>query len=302
MKRITILIIPLAIFVVILSGISLSYFSTIFVSDSVQPFEEHYSYPTLLPVRPEITNISPETTNVSPESSMSEANTVLVDSIITLDSNTHVISNFMLPTLQSSFAIPESQTTVSLKEWSVPTSGSLSGIVVDVSGNVFFAETTGNKIGRLVPSTNVITEWTIPTTKMITEWIVPVFSHSNVWKYLPTSGSEPSSITLDASGNVFFAEATGNKIGRLVPSTNVITEWTIPTPNSDPHDVEIDASGNVYFTEQVSNKIGRLVPSTNMITEWTVHTSDSGPYNIALDASGNVYFTEQFSNKIGSLT
>jgi len=109
---------------------------------------------------------------------------------------------------------------------------------------------------------------------------------------VPTAFSDPFGITLDGSGNVYFTEQTGNKIGRLDPSTNVITEWTLPTASSRPNFITLDGSGNVYFAELTGNKIGRLDPSTNVITEWTVPTATSGPFGVTLDGSGNVYIAE----------
>ena len=77
-------------------------------------------------------------------------------------------------------------------------------------------------------------------------------------------------VTSDFSGNIYFAEHNSNKIGRLSPSTNTITEWEVPTNSSGPIGVAFDSSsGNIYFAEHNSNKIGRLSPSTDTITEWT---------------------------------
>ena len=75
---------------------------------------------------------------------------------------------------------------------------------------------------------------------------------------IPTTSSHPNAVSTDSSGNVYFTESSGNKVGRLVPSTNVITEWTVPTASSNPFAVTTDSSGNVYFTESSGNKIGRL--------------------------------------------
>jgi len=83
------------------------------------------------------------------------------------------------------------------------------------------------------------------------------------WKILPPT-SDIKSISIDFSGNIYFAEKNGNKIGRLVPSSKTVTEWVIPTNSSGPVGVDFDSlSGNIYFIESNGNKIGRLVPSAN---------------------------------------
>ena len=84
---------------------------------------------------------------------------------------------------------------------------------------------------------------------MITEWVIP------------TVDSQPRGVAVDSSDNVYFTELWGDKIGRLVPSTNVITEWVIPKGMQVaiyPMGVAVDSSDNVYFTEHYENNIGRL--------------------------------------------
>src|SRR5690349_13081717 len=64
------------------------------------------------------------------------------------------------------------------------------------------------------------------------------------------------SLTSDFSGNIYFAEHNANKIARLSPDTNTITELTIPTNSSGPTDVAFDSlSSNIYFAEHNANKI-----------------------------------------------
>ena len=99
-------------------------------------------------------------------------------------------------------------------------------------------------------------------------------------------------VTSDFAGNIYFAEHNSNKIGRLSPSTDTITEWQVPTNSSGPIGVAFDSSsGNIYFAEHNSNKIGRLSPdSANAITEWNIGVN---PSTIFIDPSGNLYFTSE---------
>ena len=120
------------------------------------------------------------------------------------------------------------------------------------------------------------------------------------WKINTTNIKD---IAVDSTGNIYYTEYASNKIGRLTPATNTITEWNIPTDDSGPYSINFDAvSGNIYFTEYASNKIGRLTPATNTITEWTIPTDDSGPTEIVSDSSSPaVYFIEDKTDKIGKL-
>ena len=183
------------------------------------------------------------------------------------------------PVLTFVLAIPSDQTDAIFTTWKVappPTTADVQSISIGFSGTIYFADEAGNKIGRLVPSTNTITEWTIPT-----------------------NSSHPIGVDVDSlSGNVYFIESNGNKIGRLVPPANTITEWTIPTNSSHPIDIQFDSSsGNLYFAENNTNKIGRLDLSTNSFTEWTIQ---SNPSIISIDSSGNVYFVAR--EEIGRLS
>ena len=131
------------------------------------------------------------------------------------------------------FAIPTDQATVILSTWALPTTPkNISNIISDFGGNAYFAESDTNKIGRLEPATNLITQWT-----------------------LPTNSIRPAGIEFDpASGSVYFAESNTNKIGRFVPIINVITEWNI---NSNPLDISVTPGGSIYFVDDLG-RIGRL--------------------------------------------
>jgi streptogramin lyase len=105
-------------------------------------------------------------------------------------------------------------------------------------------------------------------------------------------------ITSDFSGNIYFVEHNGNKIGRLSPDSNAFTEWAIPTNSSGPTGVAFDSSsGNLYFVENNTNKIGRLVLSTSTFTEWTI---DKSLLTMYVAPSGNLYFVAE-NGTIGRL-
>lgn len=77
----------------------------------------------------------------------------------------------------------------------------------------------------------------------------------------PTINSWPFGITTDASGNLWFAERTGNNIVRMT-TAGVFTEFAVKTAGSLPLAVISGPSGNIYFTENGNNAIGKLVVSS----------------------------------------
>ncbi|HET6588537.1 MAG TPA: hypothetical protein VFG45_00060 [Candidatus Nitrosocosmicus sp.] len=129
---------------------------------------------------------------------------------------------------------------------------------------------------------------------LIKSWAIPMTSNQN----------SSFALTSSFSGNeIYYVDSDSNKIGRLVPETNTITEWDIPTANSFPISIAYHPSGNVYFIEDNSNKIGRLVPETNTITEWTIQSNSTNIKSMALGFAGNeeIYYVDSDSNKIGRI-
>jgi len=93
----------------------------------------------------------------------------------------------------------------------------VTAVNVDSTGNIFFTGNDGvrSKVGR-IEADNTLTEWVIPN-----------------------SGEEfIRDIGVDSAGTVFF---TFNGLSRLVPSTDVFTEFTV-----DCELFEIDSSDDVY--------------------------------------------------------
>ncbi len=120
-------------------------------------------------------------------------------------------------------------------------------LVLDKQGNVWFNEVdfsdaTGGKLGRLSPN-GVITEWAVST-----------------------PGAELEEIALDHEGNLWFAEQGNiskvgpNKVGKLNPCNQTITEYTSPTPNSRPAGIVVAADDTIWFSEHATDKIAHLFP------------------------------------------
>ena len=107
---------------------------------------------------------------------------------------------------------------------------------------------------------------------------------------LPSAGSVPNGIAAGPDGNVWFAEYSGNRIGRITPA-GIITEFPVPTPNSQPNGIIAGPDGNLWFTEMAGHKIGRITPAGS-ITEFPVPTPNAAPIHIAAGADGNLWFTD----------
>ena len=87
---------------------------------------------------------------------------------------------------------------------------------------------------------------------------------------LPNAHSAPASLVLDPSGNIWFTEFWGNRIGRLNPDTGLLTELPLPASiarqgpgafvGSGPFELEFDSLGNLWMTEAFDATLDRVRP------------------------------------------
>ena len=150
-------------------------------------------------------------------------------------------------------------------------------ITVARDGQVWFTESSGNRIGRMNPDGTGLVEYP-----------------------LPHADSSPRIIALGADGNLWFSEHTGNRIGRITPA-GTITEYDIPTPASQPRAISLGADGAIWFGEFAGGKIGRIT-TDGRVTEFQIPTPNSGPRALATGADGNVWFSEFRAGKLGRIT
>lgn len=150
----------------------------------------------------------------------------------------------------------------------------LGHIAVGSDGNLWFAETIANAIGKITPSGTVSQ---FP---------------------LPTAGSGLSTIlNLGPDGNIWFAESGANQMGKITPS-GVITEYPIPYTIGGPEGEFAGPDGNVWFTDPCC-VIGRITPTgTVSLFESPTLSRGSGPNGITLGPDGDLWFTENGTNDI----
>lgn len=108
---------------------------------------------------------------------------------------------------------------------------------------LYISDHGSSKVAKFVPSSNSLTiYWTSPVQE------IPVNEFPD---------TIPAQLLIDKESNIWFAEHVGNRIARLDPITNVITEYEIPSgPLSITLWLSIAPNGDVWFTEWASNKIG----------------------------------------------
>jgi hypothetical protein len=135
-------------------------------------------------------------------------------------------------------------------------------------------------------------------------------SHSNVLSRFDRQGnylgdfgtgggflSNPTGMGLDATGNVYTADFSDNRIVVYSPSGNYLTQFgqygSAAGQLYAPFDVAVDAGGNVYVAEYFNNRVQKFGPAPGFTPQWVTTYSMGFPTNIVVDqAKGVLYVAE----------
>ena len=111
----------------------------------------------------------------------------------------------------------------------------LGTVVAGPDGNLWFTETTGDRIGRITPA------------GAVTEFDVGI-----------SPGAAPLGIAVGADGNLWFTESGSTpRIGRIAPS-GVVTEFATGITGGGLRAIAAGPDGNLWFTESTGNQIARI--------------------------------------------
>lgn len=191
------------------------------------------------------------------------------------------------------------------------------GLFVDDNGNIFFSDFNGSRIREVVASTGLI--------QTIAGTGTPGFNGDNI-PAVQAQVSDPTGLSGDAQGNIYFSDSLNFRIREIVASTgNIVTIAGSGTPgyNGDnipattaeidfPYGIFSDRSGNVFFGDQTNGRVREIVSSTGIIQSVAGNGNigffgDGGPANnaemaypegVATDSSGNLYIADTYNNRI----
>jgi trimeric autotransporter adhesin len=149
---------------------------------------------------------------------------------------------------------------------------------------------------------------------------------------LATSASlySPYSVTVDASGNIYFIDTGNQRVRMVTKSTGIITTvagdgtygytgdggQATSASLGYPSGIAVDASGNVYIADTNNDRIRVVTKSTGIITTVAgdglpAYSGDGGqatsaslrnPRDVAVDASGNIYIADNNNHRIRMVT
>jgi sugar lactone lactonase YvrE len=191
------------------------------------------------------------------------------------------------------------------------------GVALDTSGNIFITEYGNNRIRKVTVSTGIIT----------------TVAGNGTAGYSGDGGVataaqlfQPTSVALDASGNIFIADYYNMRIRKVTASTGIITtvagnggygyggDGGVATATElyFPWGVALDASGNIFIADYYNQRIRKVTVSTGIITtvagngtagysgDGGVATAAElyGPVGVVLDASENIFVAEATNGRI----
>ncbi len=141
-----------------------------------------------------------------------------------------------------------------------------SGVAVDASGNVYFAD----------QDNQAVYEWSAATQQVST---------------LVSSGlKDPFGVAVDGSGNVYIADQGHLAVEEWNASTQQVTTL-VSSGLLGPAGVAVDSSGNVYIADTGSGAIYEWSAATQQVST-LVSSGLSQPNGVAVDGSGNVYIAD----------
>jgi uncharacterized protein (TIGR03437 family) len=187
------------------------------------------------------------------------------------------------------------------------------GVVLDKSGNLYFVDYGANLVRMVSASTGIISTLAGTSSGGFTGDGGPATQ---------ATLSNPSSITIDSSGNLYIADTYASRIRKFFPGGIITTVAGGGSSLGDngpatqaqlnaPQGVAVDASGDLYIADSYQERIRRV--GANGIITTIAGTGQAGfsgdgslatgamfstPVGVAVDASGNVYVADLDNNRI----
>ncbi len=209
--------------------------------------------------------------------------------------------------------------TGTLTQFALPSSSSPSGLAVDQSGVLWFAEFNLNTIAKITTSGSVTPYANSgfpggqPDAVAIapdnTVWFLDFFNNAVGHLTFPggsptfaefslSAGAAPEFITVGADGNLWVTEGAGG-IARVVPSSGAVTEYALPTQanfclpdGALPFGITSSpADGDVWFGEADAGQVGRITPG-GVITEYGIPGSGTTAVDVTWGPDSNLWFTD----------
>ena len=171
------------------------------------------------------------------------------------------------------------------------------GVAVDAAGNLFIADRVNNRVRKVVP-----------------EGIISTVAGNGVPDFLGDGGSalsaslrSPFGVAVDASGNLYIADASNVRI-RKVSAAGIISTAAV---SGYPTAVAVDSTGILYIADPFNGRVRRVDPEGTITTLAGIGLANfsgdgrpataaslSEPRGVVPDRSGNFYIADSRNNRI----
>jgi sugar lactone lactonase YvrE len=186
------------------------------------------------------------------------------------------------------------------------------GIAVDGSGRLFVAENINSALRTITPA-----------------GVVSTLAGSGTYSYLDGTGTgahfnQPRGVAIDASGNLFVADTSNQRIRKVTSAGVVSTLAGSGAPGAadgvgtsasfnNPYGVAVDATGVVYVADYSNHLIRKITPAGVVSTLAGTGTAGSAngtgtnasfnsPRGLAIDANGAVFVADYGNHLIRKIT
>ena len=185
------------------------------------------------------------------------------------------------------------------------------GVAVDTAGNLFIADTNNHRIRKVSPNGVIRT-------------VAGSGFSGDGGPAINASLDFPSSVAVDAAGNLFIADAGNNRIRQVSPDGVIRTVAGSgsggfsgdggPATNASllfPQGVAVDAAGNLFIADAGNNRIRQVSPDGVIRTVAgnrsggfsgdggpATNASLNFPSGVAVDAAGNLFIADPVNNRI----
>jgi hypothetical protein len=184
--------------------------------------------------------------------------------------------------------------------------GKPTGIVFDGSGNLYVADNNAYKITKITPA---LVQSTFVSSLNGTPQQITFDNNNNLWtagsgfinsiEKISSSGTltsysatnSPYGIAIDATGDVYYSQETGNIMKRTVAGVTT----TFATGISQPNGMTFDKSGNLIVVDKVEGEIKKITPAGVVST---IITGLANPTNVAYAPNGDLYISTGSQGRI----
>ncbi|MEW6731107.1 MAG: IPT/TIG domain-containing protein [Acidobacteriota bacterium] len=188
------------------------------------------------------------------------------------------------------------------------------GLTVDVTGNLFIADSGNNRVRKVDVRTGIITT--------IAGNGIANFSGDN-GPAINASFRNPSGVAIDGTGNIFISDNGNNRI-RQVDNLGIVTTMAgkdisigdggpaLKATLINPYDIVVDSQGNLILSDTENNRV-RLVDAASGNIRTIAgsgrkeFSGDGGPATnaglnipsgLALDGAGNLFITDSTNSRV----